>query len=619
MYTPCTTCSKCHQCVNSATFPKCVDNCSLYLPTILEDKGNLIMKLTMTNNDMQNVMMKNEVIIDKLQKKNLYLSREKKKVLLKVEVKLGTETEPEPKVVYKYDDKTDDVEPLIEPSSCYGRIEVVKINFIDYKSKHSYVLITVLHKIHEVIMILREDKLAQAKDCYDLFMKAKIPIKANKNMNKVKEALREALMSNLDGSIDMKALSGWDLNTKLFQSRDLYLDIVGIERLPIPIMNKSFFMKKPTKETFERYFEELTVQIRSPWDRLIVMILPYIAILRSVLVKYEFNPDFITNIVIEEDAPSDLLASWFQIYNRDNLTVTDIVKRDSEYRKVFSEICDDILLLDARDYPGESSYHKKRKTEIASSMAYNITERNALVEDTKSRFLPVIISNAFFDGDYLYRLIEIDYNEEVHRNFVKEQTLESIIFGFIQYVETHWKDIEETFYKDPKVSSWGNAIYNTILIVEKFFLANNMYIVDQLKLPTYDVKPEQWFQHNRSDSVSNITVLRVSLRKMSAQYTACSLDEFPEYHKEWVYYDEEWVLFPCEKLKVDFSKANKSNLLKYSLIDLKQEGLLRTKNSNVNYWPRQIDKVRSNFYCFKRSWLTQTGEADLIGLMKEEY
>lgn len=238
------------------------------------------------------------------------------------------------------------------------------------------------------------------------------------------------------------------------------------------------------------------------------------------------------------------------------------------------------------------------------------------MEDTKSRFLPVIISNAFFDGDFLHRLIEIDYNEEVHRKFVKEQVLDSILYGFTQYVETHWKDVEELFNKSPTDSSWGNTIYKTTLIVHHFFNANNLNFINQLELPTNVINPELWFHHDSSDSVSNMAVLRLSLRKISAQYTACSLDEFPEYHKEWVYYDEEWVLFPCEKLKADFAKNNKSSLLKYTLLDLKQEGLIQTKNSNVNYWQRQIDNVRSNFYCFNRSWLTQTGEADLIGLMK---
>lgn len=102
--------------------------------------------------------------------------------------------------------------------------------------------------------------------------------------------------------------------------------------------------------------------IRSPKNRILIMLYPVIGILNSIFGRYGKIVEFFLYFVELSPISSKIICFLLQIFNRNNLSPYNLLDCKSEIKlnAYLAMLKDEILIIDVRVYEEEENYKKKK-------------------------------------------------------------------------------------------------------------------------------------------------------------------------------------------------------------------------------------------------------------------
>lgn len=506
---------------------------------------------------------------------------------------------------------------LFEPHQGLGEIITYDMQPKELPLSHDYITIeiktcTANGPLH---FYARKDKLMSADFCYDLFIHYHIIFNPAVKTTVLKKALKSFLIQSTNNTFAPKMLSGWlPSSWKFFSAENCRLEGF-FTAAEAPVLNKSFENIEVTKESLDAYFAELRAQFPEPEVRLLIALLPMMGLTSSLLAEYDKAINFATALIPVDGVSTEVITSWLQIYNR---TITEIVDGSlvlNKLKKAFASRCDDVVLVDLMDYPGQSAYDKKKKAANASFIINRVAS-GLPISRVSTNIVTVLLSSSFVDGDCLQMPITITFNATVHRQFLNTKSIETVFTGLVRSIETHETEVREllqTHYnEDPRV----DCLQTALSVAEYFFEKISFNLLKELEIPE-DFDPSNWFVEEGESGHAVLETFRKCIRQMSAGFTACAVNDAKEFNEKFVYFDSDFLYFSCEFLKRKFREVSQTQLLQRALLLLKDRNKLFPGSGGSNYRKKVLASERHSFYTIRRSFFTQPGEADILALMKE--
>ena len=522
-----------------------------------------------------------------------------------------------------YNNSTIKYSQLFDPYTMYYCILLYDVSFHETKNDIDCLLIEVCHVQYKNIRIfVNKEKIKNSNQCFRLLRDAGVVFSHKVKEKKLKEPLFDYIRSKTPNRINCKSMTGWDIQNKAFNQKGY--DFFSYSELHIQkpqVMDKFIDFVPMNQEGVFAYFEEYREQFPNQKTRLLMALYPFVGLLHSLLKHCKNKVDFVLNLLPINEVITINYAHWFQIYNRNYLGLNDASDKYSNLKKAFANSADDVVILNALDYSGESAQSKKNKSKNCAEVIDKIPNGVSLIDCRDNNFAVVILSNSFYEGNCLRKTLQISYNEDVHQRFINFKAMETVLNGVVLYIENFF-DYALSFLHpvipgEKSVPSTFSAVYNLVKVILQFF---GYSFTEMMGLPE-EIDFQEWFSED--DDEGNTEQVRMMIRKMCLSFHACSkkdADEAKIYDKYCVYYDDEWVMIPCHLITSQMSHyADYINAAAFNatLQELKEANLLKAGPGETNYRKIQIAKQREAYYWFSRQWLTKYYEIDIVLKMED--
>lgn len=498
-----------------------------------------------------------------------------------------------------------------------GPMKLYTITDQDFDLSNAYVLIVIGEQLG---IILERKKLPIGKYLYTTFLKAGIRFNDQIKDNDIQKALSNYFVSQLQNAHEYKTnvCSGWyDFS---FWVKESYLNFTFAEgaKTGFPALQKSIENVSLTPERVSNYFSELR-QFTNWRDRIIMLLYPFLGLLFTLLQGYSKCQDFYLNLIAEDDFPSDLVASWFQIYNRDSLSVIEPPQTKKRFNEFLLTICDDVLLLDVRSYNGDDQYSKNKNEAFASRVAHIVNHRAPLENGKKLRAAVVLLSNKYRSGNVINLKLPsavAGIARDEHEQYLDLQCFESILSGLIVYIQNHVETVQQLLRKKRDMDRRAEVFQTAMDIVEVFFRDEGLSLREELDLPE-NIDFTAFFAGEEDDDSTAVANFVEHLRGQMGNYIAHPKQPNAVFDVNSLYYDDEWVYFPRPLLRAMFQNLHRDQFLPQALLALREAGDLWTDAANLTVKKVQLGGVRTNFYVVRRKALNPIGYTDIIALTKE--
>ena len=522
-----------------------------------------------------------------------------------------------------YNNSTIKYYPLFDPYTMYYSILLYSVSFNETKKDVDCLLIAVCHtKYQNIRIFVNKEKITNSNQCFRLFRDAGVVFSHKIKDKKLKEPLFDYIRLDPINKITCKSMTGWDIQNKVFIHKGY--NVFSNSKLHIQnpqVMDKSFDFVPMNQEAVFAYFTEYREQFPHQNTRLLMALYPFIGLLHSLLKHCGNKVDFVLNLLPINEVKTINYAHWFQIYNRNNFGLNDACDKYSNLKKVFANSADDVLILNALDYSGESAQSKKNKSKNCAEIIEKIPNGVSLIDSGDNNFAVVILSNSFYEGNCLRKTLQISYNDDVHQRFFHFKAMETVFSGVVGYIQQYFDSalsfLHPVIPGEKSVPSTFSAVYNLVSEIFRFYgysFTEMMSLPDEIDFP-------DWFSED--DDEGKTEQVRMMIRKMCLSFHACSkidADKAKITDKNCVFYDDEWIMIPCHIITSQMSNySDYINAASFNsaLQELKEANLLKAGSGETNYRKIQIAKQREAYYWFSRQWLTKYYEIDIVQKMED--
>lgn len=553
--------------------------------------------------------------ITSLERQNEALRRSRRKKVSSVSIW----NDKEDSVIYlcsHYDNGEITREQLI--TNCNGPMLLYTVKGLDLNLPKEYVNIVVGEQKQ---IILESKKLYNGKYLYNTFLAAGIHFNDKVKDSHIQKALSKYFVSLLENQYErkFKVCSGWNnFDFRVKECRSSLAFGEGSEA-DFPFLKKSMEYVPLTIDRVSNYFSELR-QFTSWRDRIIMLLYPFLGLLFTLLQKHYKYQDFYLNLILEDDTPSDMVASWFQIYNRDSLSVIEPPQTKKRFNEFLLTICDDVLLLDVRSYNGDDQYSKNKNEAFANNVAQIVNNHGAFGDGKKLRAAVVLLSNKYRSGNVINLKLPSAVEgiaRDKHEQYLNLQCFESILCGLIVYIQNHSEVMPLLLEKKHSKDCRAELLQTAMDILEVFFRDIGYSLNDKLDFPE-NIDFTAFFADEEDDNSTATANFVEHLRGQMGNYIAYPKQPNAVFDVNSLYYDDEWVYFPCQMLRAMFQDLHRDQFLPQALLALREAGDLWTDAANLTVKKVQLSGVRTNFYVVRRKALNPIGYTDIIALTKED-
>ncbi len=267
---------------------------------------------------------------------------------------MTTEQDGTISLIQTYDDASKDVVPFF--TNIRGRISVYRIEIKEHFTTDFFGIYV---DISSKWIIGRISKVKQ-RYLYECFIKSGVIISSNITCSKASQVLFETFAAEIistENRCVISMLAGW-YNGEFYSAEKFPFAKVG-EFLSLPVMKREFPVVKPDRGVWSCYFNEIN-KIVNTEDRLMILLLPYISILKS-LMREEHCECFVSlNFVKTNDFQIEKICSWFQIFNRKKFSTVYALSAEKEWIKYLCSCKDEIVIANFSISDSDSQYEKSK-------------------------------------------------------------------------------------------------------------------------------------------------------------------------------------------------------------------------------------------------------------------
>lgn len=329
------------------------------------------------------------------------------------------------------------------------------------------------------IRIVGNKKKFSEKWLYEEFVKCGIRFNPNLSKGFVMRILFETFAQAIENpprKIVINSKAGWDAG--VFRDFANY-PLKTPDYYRLPVYSKSFCRREATEKDYTAYFHELR-QITRWEDRVMLLIPLYMGLVASLLNNAGMATCYCWNLVMMEEMPSSQLAGWLQIYNRNNWQVHDADISTKKLNALLMDSKDEVLIMDFRSIPTESSYKIQKKLNLFWKIRNKIQLESvplvfAAISDTValgSKIFNIFLDKDFFSGD-MAEICSGAHNE-----------LDAIMADFVRYIEMNFAQINEMLLEKGR-SCCGDLTELEVVwnLLCKFFNERNYSLYEELGIP----------------------------------------------------------------------------------------------------------------------------------------
>lgn len=508
-----------------------------------------------------------------------------------------------------YSDRSYDTNWLI--SNAYGPFKVTILSFA--QDKYNFFLIQFGDETKYIIGKLSE---LSENFLYQAMIRKGIQFNPNISLSKIKRALYNHLVPEIEACeniIEKSGLAGWE-NQIFTSAEDVdYLKYYK-NSLHLPIFKKSFDKDASNLARIDDYIKFIQ-SIKDEQKRVLLALLPFAGITYSLLDDRYLTVPFVINfIIISQDISVLDIAKYLQIFNRNTINAYDVDDTDKNISSVIRDSKDEVLIFAGLKEEEQTYYKNTKISKNLHMIAQKALGRNGnRYGDNKIRSIVTLFSSEML---LLKGVTNIFIEQQdICNEFDNDTSLDAILALFILYAESHMTNFIQIMEADYKTQSKEEKYWKIVLaIVDEFWRGVSLSSHEVLNLSD-NFKFDFLWEEDSYDLQNTTKTLVTVVRKSMPQIPAISRESIQGKPPVFVY-DKEYIWISPELFLNILKQHGLLNQKNHLLLQCKEEGILKTTNYSGYTTRLQIESIRKEYYCFKRSIFTSIGQAELIDLSR---
>ena len=517
--------------------------------------------------------------------------------------------QPDGQLVYlvAYENETAKIIPFFENNT--GDFKIYRLHIVETEAEYWMIKFIETNR-----MILGEYEKLKRSSLFDAFIDQGIRFSGRIQRSKIKELLYEYFSPRIRyeaESINISLRAGWN-NKKFISEADFSPEVLRLFG-DNPVAKRVFIRNDFVKSVVDDYFHKLCL-IENEAERCILFLLPYLAIMTSLLVETGLSTGIVINIVASDQMNLQKLCSIFQIFNRQRLHAKSLRCREVEVEQMLRESRDETLVFDIR-IERTDTFYEKNKIQRLEKKVIDLVSGEQTIENFKGMESQVIfvndkiichknIYNIFWTG----QKCAVDLSKE----------LDIILGAFVGAVE---KNIDVELSMIRRIASGiQNPIkaYKAIWdIVNQFWHQQGISIKDYLQIKKYTVARMPF------DSILREGVFTESMKwSVFAIAVRNEIGKWTMVHKDLartnaaILYNEKYVWIHPKALLEILTAEGISKQLDMMLLVAKEQGYLVTADRGRTI-RIQIAGRQYEYYKFMKKAFNRLGCLDIEVLAKE--
>lgn len=507
-----------------------------------------------------------------------------------------------------YDDGSQEVHPFIV--NARGDWTVMRIVIEERTSDEFFGIVL---ENPSIGIIGRYEKL-KAVYLYDRFVRTGIRFDPGVTKNKIADLLFTTFAPQIEApkrTLTISERAGW-INGKMI-SRETFQFAEVREFASFPVMKKSLISIDMTGEMWDAYFGEMK-SICGWRDRFWIMIFPFVSVLSSLLNQEKIGNRICLNIIPVGKISAKRCCSWFQIFNRSNLSPLDADITEKALSKVISETRDEVLVLDCRSKAGESTYltgKKKRNQELVTA----IFSGDRDLQTGKAEAGLVMISDDYLRDSMVYNILLSD--ESLKTSTAPAELVESGISGviseFIQFAENYLSEIQHILKRPEAINMEQAAAVEKVLeIIRMFGRYEGLDFLSEAGLrEDFDVQHVLESVYEEPDDILEMFVQAV--RREAPKFFFVQKEK-ADLSENVICYDECYLWISSVQLKNILKRHGLGKYVTQILHEAKKCQKLKTDSDGSATRRLQCGHVRQERYQFCRELFDTVGTVNIVEL-----
>lgn len=500
-----------------------------------------------------------------------------------------------------------------------GYVQVARLRCVDFKIGRAIAVIRFFDfdQTEGKELFVDIKKLHRATYLYITFLEAGIVFYEKLSEKKINDLLRKwisAMLMDTEQTYFAKVLAGWDTQSfrHMHRMEDNYNDVGICQFLEMP---RKSFAEVEYNDIVDIYAKELDF-ISNANERCIVAVFPIVGLLYSLLYKNMGSFTYSLNLITISDFPVQVISSWMQIYDRNMLADGTIGSTTAEIDDHLSRVADEVVIVDARRFEGDTDYLFAKKKQVANRLREIVKTRRSIYQGRSLPATAVTVSSEFFPDSTLNIVLPecAQFDWDNHGEYLRLQVFEIVLSLIVNYVENNAYEIETAINQCKEKFVNNSAIFNAaLLIFVKAWEKQGVDIASLLNIPK-EMELESMIIPAEEDEILSI-VYRI-VRRSIEEYTLCRRRR-NVYNKHYIYFDSYYMYIPTVTFRDMFAKYGYLNQLREAVAMLGQNDYLERTSQDSFVRKMQIDGVRGDYYAIEIDFFNQPGACNILDLAKE--